>query len=120
MKTIVLSMALAVALLLTGCVQKSYNRVVVLTLDVSKEKDVKWVGIRGSGNPLSWDSDYPMKEIVKDSLYRAIVTAKTGYLFADIKCTVNGNFELQNEDNRRIVFDVKNDTTFVNLVFNKR
>ena len=120
MRTIVLSMALAVTLLLTGCVQKSYDRVVVLTLDVSKEKDVKTVGIRGNGNPLNWDTDYPMNEIVKDSLYRAVVTAKTGYLFAEIKCTVNGNFELPNEDNRRIAFDVKNDTTFVNLVFNKR
>lgn len=120
MKTIIFSLALVAALFVTGCVQKSYNRVVVLTLDVSKEKDVKWVGIRGNGNPLSWDSDYPMQEIVKDSLYRAVVTAKTGYLFAEIKCTVNGNFELPNEENRRIVFDVKNDTTFVNLVFNKR
>lgn len=120
MKTIVLSMALVAASLLAGCVQKSYNRVVVLTLDVSKEKDVKWAGIRGDGNPLNWDTDYPMKEIVKDSLYRAVVTTKTGYLFAEIKFTVNGNFELPNEDNRRIVFDVKNDTTFVNLVFNKK
>ena len=120
MKTILISVALASALFVTGCVQKSYKRVVVLTVDVSKEKDVKTVGIRGSGNPLNWDTDYPMNEIVKDSLYRAIVTAKTGYLFAEIKCTVNGNFELQNEENRRIVFDVKNDTTFVNLVFNKR
>ncbi|WP_264522392.1 hypothetical protein [Flavobacterium sp. N1994] len=33
--------------------------------------------------------------------------------------TVNGNFELQNKPNRRILFDTKKDTTYVNLVFNK-
>lgn len=120
MKTIVINFALAASLLLTGCVQKSYKHVVVLTLDVSKEEGVNTAGVRGNGNPLNWDADYPMREVVKDSLYRAVITTKTGYLFAEIKCTVNGNFELQDEENRRIAFDTKHDTTFVNLVFNKK
>ena len=80
-------------ILMTSCVQKSYKRVVVVTLDVSKVKDIKWVGIRGNGKPLSWENDYPMQEVVKDSLYKATIIAETGYLFAEIKCTVNGNFE---------------------------
>lgn len=120
MKSVVMGMALFTALFLSSCVQKSYERVVVVTLDVSREKDVKWAGIRGDGNPLKWDTDYPMKEIAKDSLYRGIFTTKTGYLFTEIKCTANGNFELQQQDNRRISFDVAHDTTFVNLIFNKR
>jgi hypothetical protein len=109
----------AIVLLLTSCVQKSYKRVVVVTLDVSKVKNIQSVGIRGEGKPLSWDSDYPMQELVKDSLYKAVITTNTGYLFAEGKCTVNGNFELQNKPNRRINFDVKKDTTYVNLVFDK-
>jgi hypothetical protein len=92
---------------------------VVITLDVSKVKDVQSVGIRGNGKPLSWETDYPMQEIVKDSLYKAIINTDTGYLFAEGKCTVNGNFEMPNKPNRRIVFDTKKDTTYVNLVFDK-
>jgi hypothetical protein len=110
----------AILLLLTSCVQKTYKRVVVVTLDVSKVKNIESVGIRGEGKPLSWESDYPMQEVVKDSLYKAIITSETGYLFAEGKCTINGNFELQNKPNRRILFDTKKDTTYVNLVFDKK
>ena len=60
-----------------------------------------------------------MQEVVKDSFYQAIMTTKTGYLFAEIKCTVNGNFELQDQPNRRIEFDIQKDTTYVSFVFNK-
>ena len=104
---------------MTGCVQKTYKRVIVVTLDVSKQKDIQHVGIRGDGKPLNWENDFPMTAIVKDSLYKVVITTETGYLFGEIKCTVNGNFELKDKLNRRINFDTKKDTTFVNLVFDK-
>jgi putative oxidoreductase len=104
---------------MVSCVQPSYNRTVVVTLDVSAMKNIESVGIRGEGQPLSWETDNPMTEVVKDSLYRAIITTQTGYLFAEYKCTVNGNFELQNQPNRRVVFDTQRDTTYVDLVFDK-
>ena len=109
----------AILMLMTSCVQKSYKRVVVVTLDVSKMKNIQSVGIRGEGKPLNWDTDYPMQEVVKDSLYKAVLTANTGYLFAEGKFTVNGAFELKDKPNRRIYFDVKKDTTYVTLVFDK-
>ena len=55
-------------LIFTSCVQKSYTRVVVVTLDVSKMKGVQSAGIRGNGKSLNWDTDCPMQEVVKDSL----------------------------------------------------
>ena len=110
---------LALTIVMTSCVQKTYKRVIVVTLDVSKVKNVKVVGIRGDGKPLSWETDYPMQQLVKDSLYKTVISTKTGYLFAEGKCTVNGNFELQNKPNRRVIFDTKNDTTYVNWVFDK-
>lgn len=109
----------AVLILMTSCVQKSYKRVIVISLDVSKVKNIESVGIRGEGKPLSWESDYPMQAVVKDSLYKTVITTETGYLFAEGKCTINGNFELQNKPNRRIMFDTKKDTTYVNFVFDK-
>jgi PBP1b-binding outer membrane lipoprotein LpoB len=119
MKIKIILTSLLFSMILTGCVQPSYNRTVLVTLDVAALKDIETVGIRGEGKPLSWENDYPMTEVVKDSLYRAIMTTKTGYLFAEYKCTVNGNFELQNQPNRRVNFDTKKDTTYVNLVFDK-
>jgi hypothetical protein len=69
MKTTVAIITLLLALLVTSCVQKSYKKTVVFTLDASKLKDIKKVGIRGNDKPLSWDYDTEIKEIKKDSPY---------------------------------------------------
>ena len=102
---------------MAGCVQKSYTKTVVVTLKVTGIKDIENVGIRGQGKPLSWNSDYEMKTLVKDSLYTATITTVTGYKFAEIKFTVNGDFELKEQPNRRVIFSDK-DTTYYNAVFN--
>ena len=115
MKTIFILIGLLI--LANACVQKVYQRVVVVALDVSKVKNIKTVGIRGNGKPLNWEKDYPMKEVIKDSLYKAVIVTQTGYLFIEGKCTVNGNFELQNKPNRKVVFDTKKDTTYTHFVF---
>jgi hypothetical protein len=101
----------------TACVQKAYKKTVVVTLTIQNNKNIKTVGIRGNGNPLSWEKDYELTPIVKDSLYTTTITAVTGYKFAEIKFTVNGEFELQDKPNRRVEF-AKGDTTFYNAVFN--
>ena len=69
-------------LLTFSCVQESYNQIVTVVLDVSAIKDIKTVGVRGNGKPLSWDEDFEMKPLVKDSLYTATFSGKTGYLFS--------------------------------------
>jgi hypothetical protein len=100
-----------------SCVQSTRTRVAVLTLDVSGKGPITTVGVRGEGNPLSWDTDYPMTELVKDSLYTVTITGQTPYDFTEIKFTVNGQFELENKDNRRLVFT--GDTTFYTAKFNQ-
>ena len=106
-------------LLFSSCVQKSYKRTVVFTLDVSQMKDIKSVGIRGNDKPLNWDSDFEMTPIKKDSLYQVVITGETGYLFTEVKFTVNHDFELTDQPNRRVVFSQK-DTTFYKAIFNNR
>jgi hypothetical protein len=119
MKSVAVVALFIISSLMSSCVQKTYKRTILLTLDVSKVENIESVGIRGNGKPLSWDTDFPMQEVVKDSLYKAIITTETGYLFAEGKCTVNGNFELQDKPNRRIEFNTANDTTSVHFVFNQ-
>lgn len=119
MKNTVTIIAIVFSLLVTSCVQKIYKKTVVFTLDTSEIKNVKKVGIRGNDKPLSWDYDTKMKEIEKDSLFQITITGETGYKFTEVKFVVNDTFELQNEDNRRILFSEK-DTTFFKAKFNKR
>lgn len=102
-----------------SCVQKSFKRNVKVTLDVSGKKNIDSAGIRGEENPLSWNNDFPMQELVKDSLYGAIISAETGYLFAEFKFTINGIFELENMPNRRLIF-AQGDTTYYHAVFDRK
>ena len=119
MKNIVTIIAIAFSLLVTSCVQKTYKKTVVFTLDVSKIKNIKKVGIRGNDKPLSWDYDTEMKFSPKENLYKVTTTFETGYKFTEVKFVVNDTFEFQNEDNRRVDFSEK-DTTFFKAKFNKR
>jgi putative oxidoreductase len=112
-------LALATLVLtLPGCVQPAYDRTVIYDLDVSALDDVKTVGIRGSDSPLSWERDSALVPVVKDSLYRVVITYRTGYLITQAKFTVNGEFELKDRDNRRITF-ATGDTTIYRARFNQ-
>ena len=108
---------LTLILAFTSCVQKSSKKTIVVRLNVEELKNIQNVGIRGSEKPLSWDYDTELKPIVKDTLYEAIFSLTTGYKFTETKFTVNGQFELNDKPNRKIMFSDK-DTTVYEAKFN--
>lgn len=112
--------AYLIALASTACVQKAYLKTVIIKLTVKNKNNIKQVGIRGNGNPLSWEKDFAMQEVVKDSVYTATVCTMTAYKFGEIKFVVDGEWELKDEPNRRIVFSETSDTTYVQAIFNNR
>lgn len=106
-------MLLAVTILgLTSCVQKSYIRKVTLLLDVTGNKDIKTVGIRGENKPFSWNEDVEMEVVKKDSLYKKTFEINTGKLCTEIKFTINGEFELQEQENRKVYFSTYKETVY--------
>ena len=104
---------------LTGCVQKASKKTVVYILSVAGINSIKSVGMRGGDQPLNWQSDFDMKRDRSDSTYKAVVSYLTGYKFTEVKFVVNNEFELQNQDNRRVVFS-DSDTTIYTATFNVR
>jgi hypothetical protein len=111
MKTKLATVLLLILILATSCVQKTYKKTVVFTVDVSKIKNIKKVGIRGNDKPLSWDHDTEMQAIKKDRIYQITLPTETGYKFTEVKFSINDNLESNDGTNRRIVFSEK-DTTF--------
>ncbi len=101
----------------SNCVQKSSKKTVILKLNVQGIKNIESVGIRGNEKPLSWDYDLELKPIIKDTLYTATFSIITGYKFTEAKFTVNNQFELNDKNNRRILFS-ENDTTVYEAIFN--
>ena len=100
----------------SSCVQKSTRQKVIYLLDVKGLKNVLSVGIRGENKPLNWNSDIKMK-MGKDSIYSATVTEDSGYLFTEFKFTVNDDFELKEQPNRKVYFN-KNGITVYKAKFN--
>jgi putative oxidoreductase len=107
---------LALMLSIVSCVQKSSVKTVVVRLNVAGQKNIQEVGVRGQGKPLSWQQDMELTPIVKDSLYHATFSVLTGYKFVEAKFTINGQFELQDADNRKIEFGA-GDTTLYEATF---
>lgn len=116
-----IALAVGAALLTPACVQPAYDRTVVYRVDVSRVADVRAVGVRGSDQPLSWDTDLALTPIPDSvGLYGGAVTYRTGSLRTEVKFTANGTFELQNAPNRivRLVPTTRgNDTTVVRVTF---
>ncbi len=112
MKKIILLSAITIVGL-TSCVQKSYNRKVTLLLDVSGNIDIKSVGIRGENKPFSWNNDTEMEFVKKDSLYKKTFEINTGRLCTEIKFTINGEFELQEQENRKVYFNENGETVYI-------
>lgn len=114
----ILAYGLLISAVFTACVQKTYDKTVVYTLKTEALKNIQTVGIRGNDKPINWDNDLPLTAIKPDSLYRTTVTYKTGYKFTEVKFVVDGEFELQNAPNRKVVFK-DTDTTYYEITFNQ-
>jgi hypothetical protein len=119
MKTSNIILTIMMLVLLNSCVQKAYLKTIVINLTTPNKKNIQKVGIRGNGKPLSWQQDYEMKPVVKDSLYTATITIKTAYKEGEIKFTIDDIWELQNKPNRTITLSTTSDTTIYNATFDK-
>jgi hypothetical protein len=117
MKKFIILLIIAIVSL-TSCVQKTKKYSITLLVDVSAMKDIKNIGVRGNDKPFSWDYDTEMEVVKKDSLYKTTFTIETGRLCTELKFTVNGEFELQNKDNRKVYFNQNGETVY-KAKFNK-
>jgi hypothetical protein len=108
-KLLIITMAI---LSFSSCVQKSSKKTIIVKLNVEGMKNIQAVGIRGNEKPLSWDYDMELKPVIKDTLYAATFSLVTGYKFTEVKFTVNGQFELNEKDNRKIMFSDKDTTVY--------
>jgi hypothetical protein len=68
---------------------------------------------------LNWNCDSEITIFTKDSLFTITKTFETGYKFVEVKFRLNGEYELQNQENRKVYFSEK-DTTFLEFNFNKK
>jgi hypothetical protein len=67
---------------------------------------VSSISVRGSLAPLSWNSNFELKDENSDSIYTGTLVFDIPYDYVNIKFVKNENeFELQDQPNRQINFD---------------
>ncbi|GAA4318044.1 DoxX family protein [Flaviaesturariibacter amylovorans] len=76
----------------------------------------KVVAVRGGDAPLSWETDRALHLLPGTDMYTDTVTYNTAYGFTDVKFVRDGQFELDQKDNRRVQFNGK-DTVVYSATF---
>ncbi|MDI9879340.1 DoxX family protein [Flectobacillus longus] len=114
----ILSFLPIVLVLLMSGVQSTKIQTVTVQVTLPHKTPVSTIGVRGNDSPLNWDSDFAMKEVIKDSIYTAQFKINTGFKFTRIKFALNGDIELKDQDKRYILFDEKTTNTSYKAVYN--
>lgn len=96
--------------LAVSCVQPTANQKVRYVVIVPKSMQVSQLSVRGSNQPLSWEQDTPLKKL-NDSTFYTDVVHVTGYTYTEYKFVADGQFERQNQDNRKLTFEADLSTT---------
>lgn len=110
----------ALILVFASCVQPTHRYEVEFELMIPMGTLVESVSIQGEDYPLSWQMETPLKRRESDSIYSVKVPFQTGYLFTEYKYKLNGEYELKDHDNRRIVFREGQTTYIIRDTFNVR
>lgn len=82
----------------------SQEKTVMLKVDTNNLANLKKVTIKGNIHPLSNDSDFEMKDVDGDGIYKSTITFNTSKRYVKFKFLINGKAELQGDDDRVLWF----------------
>jgi hypothetical protein len=119
MKYKIWSMATLI-LFFASCVQPTHRYEVEFELMIPMGTAVESVSIHGQDYPLSWEKEMPLTRKAGDSVYTVKVPFQTGYLYTEYKYKLNGEYELKEQENRRIVFQEDKLSYTIRDTLNKR
>lgn len=113
------TLAPIILILLMAGVQDTKLQTITVQVTLPKKTAVKSMGVRGGDQPLSWDTDLPMREVIKDSVYTTQFQINTGFNFTRIKFALNGEIELNGKDNRKIKLSENSTSTSYKAVYDQ-
>ena len=116
---IIICLCLSLGYCMLSCVQATKKQTVHFEVDARQEADLSSISVRGSLAPLNWNDNFELSDEDQDSIYTGSITFDIPYDYVNIKFVKNAEqFELDNQDNRKLVFD-KSQTTTYQAIFNQ-
>lgn len=113
------TLAPIILILVMAGVQDTKLQTITVQVTLPKKTAVKSMGVRGGDQPLSWDTDLPMREVIKDSVYTTQFQINTGFNFTRIKFALNGEIELNGKDNRKIKLSENSTSTSYKAIYDQ-
>lgn len=102
-----------------SCVQKEHQKNVTFIVDTNGIDGIESLGVRGSFLPNQWRESYPLTDENNDGIYEVNFQEETAVNSISFKFVKNGfDYELKNEDNRKISFEYKPETLIYQTKFN--
>lgn len=108
------------SLIISSCVQRTKEQKVDFFVDARDIENVNSIGVRGSKPPLNWNQNFELKDDNNDSIYTGTIVFDIPYDFVELKLVKNEDqFELNNQPNRKLIFDKSGDTEY-QVIFDKK
>lgn len=118
MKTIKAISILILIFLLMSCVQEVHLKTVTFKVNMNNVEQPVNVGVKGNFTDNSWNETIPLVDEDKDGIYETTLSQKTAINQIQFKFVNNDEYELQDADNRVLVFEYKPETIIYEAIFN--
>jgi len=120
MKNTIHILILIFAMALTNCVQETHLKTVTFKVDMRQVENPSQVGIRGNFTDNPWNDTLILMDDDADGVFELTVEKKTAVNEIAFKfVNAYDQFELLDQNNRRIQFEYKPETIVYEAVFNK-
>lgn len=120
MKKLNYAFALIILLIVLSCVQEEHQKTIIFSVDMRRVKTPRNVGIRGDFTNQKWRETVAMTDEDGDSIYSVTLSQKTAIYGIEFKfVNQNDQFELQGQDNRKILFEYKPEVIEYIATFNE-
>ena len=121
MKNFIKTIILVAITTLSSCVQEEHEKKVTLFVDMNAEENFESLGVRGDFLPNQWRETVLMTDENNDGIYEITFTENTAVHGISFKFVKNNNeFELQDQENRKLIFEYKPETIQYFTIFNNK
>lgn len=115
------TIAILFTLFLSSCVQEEFDKTITFQVDTNGIEDMETLGIKGDFLPNRWDETVLLSDDDKDGIFEITFEEKTAQYGIEFKFVKNNTeFELEDQDNREIVFKYQPETIVYKTTFNNQ
>ncbi len=101
---------LVILLLMSSCVQEVHLKKVTLSVDMNEIENVDVVTVRGDFTSPPWSQEIELSDTDDDGVFQITLERETAQFGMTFKFLRNGQYELEGQPNRELLFEYQPET----------